>query len=125
MPTTNQLVRKPRKAPKKKTKVPALVGCPQRRGVCLNVKVVKPKKPNSANRKVCRVLLSSGIEITAYIPGIDHDLKEHSVVLVAGGRRKDLPGVGYIVVRGKLDATGVQGRKQGRSKYGAKRPKGD
>ena len=123
MPTTNQLVRKSRKAPRKKTKVPALAGCPQRRGVCLNVKVVKPKKPNSANRKVARVLLSSGIEITAYIPGIDHDLKEHSVVLVAGGRRKDLPGVGYIVVRGKLDATGVQGRKQGRSKYGAKRPK--
>jgi small subunit ribosomal protein S12 len=125
MPTTNQLVRKARKAPKKKTKVPALVGCPQRRGVCLNVKVVKPKKPNSANRKVCRVLLSSGVEITAYIPGIDHDLKEHSVVLVAGGRRKDLPGVGYIVVRGKLDATAVQGRRQGRSKYGAKRPKND
>lgn len=125
MPTTNQLVRKSRKAPRKKTKVPALAGCPQRRGVCLNVKVVKPKKPNSANRKVCRVLLSSGVEVTAYIPGIDHDLKEHSVVLVAGGRRKDLPGVGYIVVRGKLDATGVQGRKQGRSKYGAKRPKGD
>ncbi|MCP8352481.1 30S ribosomal protein S12 [Candidatus Synchoanobacter obligatus] len=124
MPTTNQLVRKPRKRPQIKTKVPALTGSPQRRGVCLNVKVVKPKKPNSANRKVCRVLLSNGMEITAYIPGIDHDLKEHSVVLVAGGRRKDLPGVGYTVVRGKLDATGVQGRKQGRSKYGTKRPKG-
>ena len=123
MPTTNQLVRKPRRAPIRKTNVPALTGCPQRRGVCLNVKVVKPKKPNSANRKVCRVLLSNGMEITAYIPGIDHDLKEHSVVLVAGGRRKDLPGVGYIVVRGKLDATGVQGRKQGRSKYGTKRSK--
>lgn len=123
MPTINQLVRKPRKSPRKKTNVPALGGCPQKRGVCLNVKVVKPKKPNSANRKVCRVLLSNGQEITAYIPGIDHDLKEHSVVLVAGGRRKDLPGVGYIVVRGKLDATGVQNRKQGRSRYGAKRPK--
>lgn len=125
MPTTNQLVRKPRKSPRKKTNVPALARCPQKRGVCLNVKVVKPKKPNSANRKVCRVLLSNGMEITAYIPGEDHDLKEHSVVLVAGGRRKDLPGVGYIVVRGKLDATGVQGRKQGRSRYGAKRPKDD
>ena len=123
MPTINQLVRKPRKSPRKKTNVPALKGNPQQRGVCLNVKVVKPKKPNSANRKVARVLLSNGMEVTAYIPGVDHDLKEHSVVLVAGGRRKDLPGVGYIVVRGKLDATGVQGRKQGRSKYGAKRPK--
>ena len=125
MPTTNQLVRKPRKSPRKKSNVPALGRCPQKRGVCLNVKVVKPKKPNSANRKVCRVLLSNGEEITAYIPGVDHDLKEHSVVLVAGGKRKDLPGVGYIVVRGKLDATGVQNRMQGRSKYGAKRPKGD
>ena len=123
MPTTNQLVRKPRKSPRKKSDVPALGRCPQKRGVCLNVKVVKPKKPNSANRKVCRVLLSNGEEITAYIPGVDHDLKEHSVVLVAGGKRKDLPGVGYIVVRGKLDATGVQNRMQGRSKYGAKRPK--
>lgn len=89
----------------------------------MTVKVVKPKKPNSANRKVCRVLLSNGQEITAYIPGVDHELKEHSVVLVAGGRRKDLPGVGYIVIRGKLDATGVANRKQGRSRYGAKRPK--
>ena len=123
MPTTNQLVRKPRKSVRKKTNVPALAGCPQRRGVCLVVKVVKPKKPNSANRKVCRVLLSNGYEITAYIPGVDHDLKEHSIVIVRGGRRKDLPGVGYIVVRGKLDATGVQDRKQGRSHYGAKRPK--
>ena len=123
MPTTNQLVRKPRKSVRKKTNVPALDGCPQRRGVCLVVKVVKPKKPNSANRKVCRVLLSNGYEITAYIPGVDHDLKEHSIVTVRGGRRKDLPGVGYIVVRGKLDATGVQNRKQGRSHYGAKRPK--
>lgn len=125
MPTINQLVRKPRKTPRKKTNTPALGSCPQKRGVCLSVKVVKPKKPNSANRKVCRVSLSNGQEVTAYIPGIDHDLKEHSVVLVAGGRRKDLPGVGYIVVRGKLDATGVQNRKQGRSRYGAKRPKGD
>ena len=125
MPTTNQLVRRPRRSPQKKTSVPALAGCPQRRGVCLNVKVVKPKKPNSANRKVCRVLLSNGEEITAYIPGVDHDLKEHSVVLVAGGRRKDLPGVGYIVIRGKLDATGVADRKQGRSRYGTKRPKDD
>lgn len=123
MPTINQLVRKPRRSKKARPDTPALAGCPQKRGVCLNVKVVKPKKPNSANRKVCRVLLSNKQEITAYIPGVDHDLKEHSVVLVAGGRRKDLPGVGYIVVRGKLDATGVQGRKQGRSRYGAKRPK--
>lgn len=123
MPTTNQLVRKPRRRPIKKTSVPALKGSPQRRGVCLKVSVTKPKKPNSANRKIARVLLSNGMEITAYIPGVDHDLKEHSVVLVAGGRRKDLPGVGYTVVRGKLDATGVQGRKQGRSRYGTKRPK--
>lgn len=125
MPTQQQLINKPRKQKRRKTAVPALAGCPQRRGVCLSVKVVKPKKPNSANRKVCRVLLSSKYEITAYIPGEDHDLKEHSVVLVKGGRRKDLPGVGYIVVRGKLDATGVQGRKKGRSKYGTKRPKED
>lgn len=123
MPTKNQLLRKPRKMSRKKSSVPSLARCPQKRGVCLNVKVVKPKKPNSANRKVCRVLLSNGEEVTAYIPGIDHDLKEHSVVLVAGAKRKDLPGVGYIVIRGKLDATGVQNRRQGRSRYGAKRPK--
>lgn len=123
MPTTQQLVRNPRKRKRRKSAVPALAGSPQRRGVCLNVKVVKPKKPNSANRKVARVALSSRYEVTAYIPGEDHDLKEHSVVLVKGGRRKDLPGVGYIVIRGKLDATGVQGRKKGRSKYGTKRPK--
>ena len=134
MPTISQLVRKGRTSSVKKSGTPALVArsvkrgrkgkkCPQKRGVCTKVSVVQPKKPNSANRKVARVLLSNGMEITAYIPGVDHDLKEHSVVLVAGGRRKDLPGVGYIVVRGKLDATGVQNRKQGRSKYGAKRPK--
>ena len=123
MPTTNQLIRRPRRRPVRKSNVPALKGSPQRRGVCLKVSVTKPKKPNSANRKIARVLLSNGMEITAYIPGMDHDLKEHSVVLVMGGRRKDLPGVGYIVVRGKLDATGVQGRKQGRSRYGTKRPK--
>ena len=125
MTTTSQLVRKGRSRRRKKSLVPGLDGSPQRRGVCLNVKVVQPKKPNSANRKVARVALSSGYEITAYIPGEDHDLKEHSVVLVKGGRRKDLPGVGYIVVRGKLDATGVNGRKKGRSKYGTKRPKED
>ncbi len=123
MPTTNQLVRKPRQVQKTKKKNVALDGCPQKRGVCLLVKTVTPKKPNSALRKVARVRLSNGKEVTAYIPGIDHNLQEHSIVLVRGGRVRDLPGVRYHIVRGALDAQGVEGRRQGRSKYGAKRPK--
>ena len=121
MPTLNQLVRKPRKPQTKKKKNPALSSCPQRRGVCLLVKTVTPKKPNSALRKVARVRLSNGKEINAYIPGIDHNLQEHSIVLVRGGRVRDLPGVRYHVVRGTLDALGVEGRKQGRSKYGTRK----
>lgn len=121
MPTINQLVRKGRRALQKKSKSPSLVGCPQRRGVCLAVKTQTPKKPNSALRKVCRVRLTSGFEVTAYIGGEGHNLQEHSVVLVRGGRVKDLPGVRYHVVRGTLDCLGVNGRKRGRSKYGAKR----
>ncbi|MDP6522927.1 MAG: 30S ribosomal protein S12 [Kiritimatiellia bacterium] len=121
MPTTNQLVRKGRKKAFRKSKAPALAGCPQRRGVCLAVKTQTPKKPNSALRKVCRVRLTSGYEVTAYIPGVGHNLQEHSVVLVRGGRVKDLPGVRYHVVRGTLDSLGVDGRKRGRSKYGVKR----
>jgi len=123
MPTINQLVRRPRKGQKTKKKNVALDQCPQKRGVCLLVKTVTPKKPNSALRKVARVRLSNGKEVTAYIPGVDHNLQEHSIVLVRGGRVRDLPGVRYHIVRGTLDALGVDARKQGRSKYGAKRPK--
>jgi small subunit ribosomal protein S12 len=123
MPTINQLIRKGRKRIKKKTNTPALKGAPQKRGVCTRVYTSTPKKPNSALRKVARVRLTTGIEVTAYIPGIGHNLQEHSVVLVRGGRVKDLPGVRYHIVRGTLDTLGVEDRKQGRSKYGAKRPK--
>ncbi len=123
MPTINQLIRKGRSKPVKKTASPALAGCPQRRGVCVRVYTTTPKKPNSALRKVARVRLTSGYEVSSYIPGIGHNLQEHSVVLVRGGRVKDLPGVRYHIVRGTLDAVGVQDRKQGRSKYGAKKPK--
>ncbi|MEJ5186666.1 MAG: 30S ribosomal protein S12 [Candidatus Geothermincolales bacterium] len=121
MPTINQLVRKGREKKRKRTKTPALQGCPQRRGVCTQVKTTTPKKPNSALRKIARVRLTNGIEITAYIPGIGHNLQEHSIVLVRGGRVKDLPGVRYKIIRGALDASGVANRKQGRSKYGAKK----
>lgn len=138
MPTTNQLVRKGRKPFARKTKAPALrfrfnalknrmvkgVGSPQKRGVCTNVRTQTPKKPNSALRKVARVRLTNGIEVTAYIPGEGHTLQEHSVVLIRGGRVRDLPGVRYHIVRGALDATGVQGRNQQRSKYGTRRPEG-
>ena len=123
MPTVNQLVRAGRSPLIMKTKAPALSSCPQRRGVCTRVYTTTPKKPNSALRKVARVKLTSGFEVTSYIPGVGHNLQEHSIVLVRGGRVKDLPGVRYHIVRGALDATGVQDRKQGRSKYGAKRPK--
>ncbi len=123
MPTINQLVRKPRKISRKKSKSPDLDNCPARRGVCLQVKTQTPKKPNSALRKVARVRLSNGKEVTAYIGGVDHNLQEHSIVLVRGGRVRDLPGVRYHIVRGVLDTLGVDGRKQGRSKYGAKRAK--
>ncbi len=138
LPTINQLVRKGRKVKKKKTKAPALQftfnsmkqrrvaqprGAPQKRGVCTQVKTQTPKKPNSALRKVARVRLTNGLEVTAYIPGEGHTLQEHSVVLVRGGRVKDLPGVRYHIVRGTMDTTGVEGRKQGRSKYGGKRPR--
>ena len=121
MPTINQLVRKGRKRVLQKSKAPALRACPQRRGVCLAVKTQTPKKPNSALRKVARVRLTSGYEVTAYIPGVGHNLQEHSVVLVRGGRVKDLPGVRYHIVRGTLDSLGVEGRNRGRSKYGVKR----
>jgi small subunit ribosomal protein S12 len=123
MPTINQLVRFGRVVQKAKKKNVALDSCPQKRGVCLLVKTVTPKKPNSALRKVARVRLSNGKEVTAYIPGVDHNLQEHSIVLVRGGRVRDLPGVRYHIVRGTLDALGVANRKQGRSKYGAKTPK--
>jgi len=123
VPTLNQLVRKGRKQVLKKTKSPALQGNPQRRGVCTRVYTTTPKKPNSALRKVARVRLTSGIEVTAYIPGIGHNLQEHSVVLVRGGRVKDLPGVRYKIVRGALDTDGVKDRKKSRSKYGVKKPK--
>jgi small subunit ribosomal protein S12 len=123
MPTINQLVRKGRKSQNKKSKSPLLQSCPQRRGVCLQVKTTTPKKPNSALRKIARVRLSNGHELTAYIGGEGHNLQEHSIVLVRGGRVKDLPGVKYHLVRGTLDSSGVANRKQGRSKYGAKRPK--
>jgi len=125
VPTVNQLVRDGRRPLIMKTKAPALSSCPQRRGVCTRVYTTTPKKPNSALRKVARVKLTSGFEVTSYIPGVGHNLQEHSIVLVRGGRVKDLPGVRYHIVRGALDATGVQDRKQGRSKYGAKRPKAD
>ncbi len=123
MPTINQLVAKGRKLSKFKTKSPALAGSPQKRGVCIRVYTTTPKKPNSALRKVARVRLTNGIEVTSYIPGVGHNLQEHSIVLVRGGRVKDLPGVRYHLVRGALDAVGVQNRRQGRSKYGAKRAK--
>ena len=124
MPTINQLVRKGRRQAKKKVKTPALQSCPQRRGVCVRVYTSTPKKPNSALRKVARVRLTNGIEVTSYIPGVGHNLQEHSVVLIRGGRVKDLPGVRYHIIRGTMDTAGVDDRRQGRSKYGAKRPKG-
>jgi len=123
MPTINQLVRKARQKVRKKVDTPALKGSPQKRGVCVRVYTSTPKKPNSALRKVARVRLTNGMEVTTYIPGIGHNLQEHSVVLIRGGRVKDLPGVRYHIIRGTLDAVGVQDRKQSRSKYGAKRPK--
>jgi small subunit ribosomal protein S12 len=123
MPTTNQLVRKPRKAPVTKSKVPALENCPAKRGVCTRVYTTTPKKPNSALRKVAKVRLTNGFEVISYIGGEGHNLQEHSVVLIRGGRVKDLPGVRYHIVRGSLDTQGVKDRKQSRSKYGAKRPK--
>ncbi len=123
MPTINQLVRKGRKAQTKKTSAPALAACPQKRGVCTRVYTSTPKKPNSAIRKVARVRLTNGFEVTAYIPGEGHNLQEHSIVLVRGGRVKDLPGVRYHIIRGTLDTSGVDGRTKRRSKYGVKRPK--
>ena len=123
MPTINQLIKEGRERIYNKTKSPALQSCPQRRGVCMRVMTYTPKKPNSALRKVARVRLTNGVEITAYIPGEGHNLQEHSVVLVRGGRVKDLPGVRYHIIRGALDALGVDKRRKGRSKYGAKRPK--
>lgn len=123
MPTVNQLIRKPRKPIIKRTKAPALKECPQKRGVCTRVYTTTPKKPNSALRKVARVRLTNGFEVTSYIPGEGHNLQEHSVVLIRGGRVKDLPGVRYHIIRGSLDTQGVNDRKQRRSKYGAKRPK--
>ena len=123
MPTISQLVRQGREAVRKRSKAPAMGGSPQKRGVCVRVYTVTPKKPNSALRKVARVRLTNGIEVTGYIPGVGHNLQEHSIVLIRGGRVKDLPGVRYHILRGVLDASGVDGRKQGRSLYGAKRPK--
>ncbi len=123
MPTISQLVKEGRKKAKKKSKAPALQNCPQRRGVCVRVYTTTPKKPNSALRKVARIRLTNGIEVTGYIPGEGHTLQEHSVILVSGGRVKDLPGVRYHIVRGTLDSTGVTNRRQSRSKYGAKKPK--
>ena len=125
MPTIQQLIRSSRVLQKRKSKSPALKGCPQRRGVCLQVKTMTPKKPNSALRKIARVRLTTGIEVTAYIPGEGHNLQEHSIVLVRGGRVKDLPGVRYHIVRGTLDTAGVANRKRSRSKYGAKKQKKD
>jgi len=124
MPTINQLIKKGRQRVKKKIKTPALRGCPQKRGVCIRVYTSTPKKPNSALRKVARVRLTNGIEVTSYIPGIGHNLQEHSVVLIRGGRVKDLPGIRYHIIRGTLDSSGVEDRRRSRSKYGAKRPKG-
>jgi len=123
VPTISQLVRQGRETSKHRTKSPALSSCPQKRGVCVRVYTSTPKKPNSALRKVARVRLTNGIEVTTYIPGVGHNLQEHSIVMIRGGRVKDLPGVRYHVVRGTLDAIGVEGRRQSRSKYGAKRPK--
>jgi small subunit ribosomal protein S12 len=123
MPTINQLVRKPRQEIKKRNKVPAMEACPQKRGVCTRVYTTTPKKPNSALRKVARIRLTNGYEVTGYIPGEGHNLQEHSVVMIRGGRVKDLPGVRYHIIRGTLDTRGVKDRKQNRSKYGAKRPK--
>jgi small subunit ribosomal protein S12 len=123
MPTINQLIRLGRKAQVKKNTVPALKSCPQKRGVCIRVYTATPKKPNSALRKVARVRLTNSMEVTSYIPGEGHNLQEHSVVMIRGGRVKDLPGVRYHIIRGTLDSIGVQKRRQGRSKYGAKRPK--
>jgi small subunit ribosomal protein S12 len=123
MPTISQLVRETREKQRRKNTAPALQGCPQKRGVCTRVYTSTPKKPNSALRKVARVRLTNGIEVTSYIPGVGHNLQEHSVVLIRGGRVKDLPGVRYHIIRGTLDSIGVQERRQGRSKYGAKRPK--
>src|SRR6201985_3798366 len=123
MPTINQLIRKQRESQKSRTKSPALTSCPQRRGVCTRVYTTTPKKPNSALRKVARVRLTTGMEVTSYIPGVGHNLQEHSIVLVRGGRVKDLPGVRYKIIRGSLDTQGVRGRKQARSRYGAKKEK--
>ncbi|MDD5465071.1 MAG: 30S ribosomal protein S12 [Candidatus Omnitrophica bacterium] len=123
MPTIAQLIRHGRISKKKRSKSPALKACPQRRGVCIQVRTMTPKKPNSALRKIARVRLTTGLEVTAYIPGEGHNLQEHSIVMVRGGRVKDLPGVRYHIVRGTLDASGVNARRRGRSKYGAKRPK--
>ena len=123
MPTINQLIRKPRKKQTQKSKTPLLETCPQKKGVCLQVKTITPKKPNSALRKVARVRLSNGKEVTAYLPGEGHNLQEHSIVLVRGGRVRDLPGVRYKIIRGVLDTLGVSDRRQARSRYGAKRPK--
>lgn len=123
MPTINQLIKKGRKITRRKSSTPAMQGCPQKRGVCTRVYTSTPKKPNSALRKVARVRLTNGIEVTSYIPGEGHNLQEHSIVLIRGGRVKDLPGVRYHVIRGTLDTSGVTERRQGRSKYGAKRPK--
>jgi small subunit ribosomal protein S12 len=124
MPTINQLIRRERAKAKKKHKTPALQSSPQKRGVCVRVYTTTPKKPNSALRKVARVRLTNGIEVTSYIPGVGHNLQEHSVVLIRGGRVKDLPGVRYHIIRGTMDTAGVDDRRRGRSKYGAKRPKG-
>ena len=124
MPTISQLVRKGRQKLRHRTKSPALNACPQKRGVCVRVYTSTPKKPNSALRKVARVRLTNGIEVTTYIPGVGHNLQEHSIVMIRGGRVKDLPGVRYHVIRGTLDAIGVEGRRKSRSKYGTKRPKG-
>ena len=123
VPTVNQLIRKPRQPPVERNKVPAMQGCPQKRGVCTRVYTTTPKKPNSALRKVARVRLTNGFEVTSYIPGEGHNLQEHSVVMIRGGRVKDLPGVRYHIIRGTLDTQGVPDRRQRRSKYGAKRPK--
>ena len=123
MPTINQLVRKGREAVRQKSKTPAMQACPQKRGVCIRVYTTTPKKPNSALRKVARVRLTNGIEVTSYIPGVGHNLQEHSIVMIRGGRVKDLPGIRYHIIRGTLDTAGVANRKQSRSKYGAKAPK--
>ena len=125
MPTINQLVRKGREAVRKRSKTPAMEECPQKRGVCIRVYTHTPKKPNSALRKVARVRLTNGMEVTSYIPGVGHNLQEHSIVLIRGGRVKDLPGVRYHIIRGTLDTAGVGNRRQGRSKYGAKAPKAE